>query len=65
MSDGIATNIQDYKGGSMELSDYLEAETMKKIALGYVGDQNSPIPIYKEDNPLYKDSVGGEVSHAE
>jgi len=40
--------------------DFLEAETAKKIALGYVGDQNSPISIYKEDNPLYKDSVGTE-----
>ena len=35
-------------------------EYCKKRGLGYVGDQNAPIPIYKEDNPLYKDSVGGE-----
>ena len=27
----------------------------------FAGDQNAPIPIYKEDNPLYRDSVGGEV----
>ena len=31
-----------------------------KASLGYVGDQNSPIPIYKEANPLYRDSVEGE-----
>jgi len=34
--------------------------TLNKTSLGYVGDQNSPIPIYKEDNPLYRDSVGTE-----
>ena len=27
----------------------------------FAGDQNAPIPIYKEDNPLYRDSVGGEL----
>ena len=31
-----------------------------KSSLGYAGDQNAPIPIYTEDNPLYRDSVGGE-----
>ena len=36
-------------------------EYYKKRELGFAGDQNSPIPIYKEDNPLYRDSVGGEV----
>ena len=33
---------------------------LDKASLGYAGDQNAPIPIYKEDKPLYKDSVGGE-----
>ena len=35
-----------------------------KSSLGFAGDQNAPIPIYKEDNPLYKDSVGGETDNA-
>ena len=43
--------------------DFIDAETAKKIALGYAGDQNSPIPIYKEANPLYRDSVGTEELH--
>ena len=43
--------------------DFIDAETAKKIALGYVGDQNSPIPIYQEDSPFYRDSVGTEELH--
>jgi len=41
--------------------DFVEVEKpIDKSSLGYAGDQNSPIPIYKEDNPLYRDSVGTE-----
>jgi len=37
-----------------------DKEMIKKIKMGYVGDQNAPIPIYKGDDPLYRDSVGAE-----
>ncbi len=50
----ITKNAYHTYDGCYFLSD------MKKIKMGYVGDQNAPIPIYKEDNPLYRDSVGTE-----
>ena len=41
--------------------NFVEVEKpVDKIKPRYAGDQNSPIPIYKEDNPLYRDSVGTE-----
>ena len=40
--------------------NFVEVEKpVDKIKPRYAGDQNSPIPI-KEDNPLYRDSVGTE-----
>ena len=41
----------------------LNDRSIDKASLGYAGDQNSPIPTYKEDNPLYRDSVGTEEMH--